>query len=154
MRAVNRAGLEGNWSDPEILNITDIPPPTSISAQQVGVAELLADNSTQNESAEIPMFNTVSFRITLDVTWMLSFLPPPPPSRKRQAFLGSEMPVTRYTIVVGMEEIMDSFGSLPEDSFEQDVSVSYASDTCESLYVVTMIMILSERNCNRSYGSW
>ncbi len=52
---MNLAGLEGNWSDPEILNITDIPPPTSISAQQVGMALLLAA-ATQNGNGEIPMF--------------------------------------------------------------------------------------------------
>ena len=115
MRAVNLGRLPGNWSDPEILDIADIPPPSNITARQTSIAKL--PNGERDEMDDI----TDSYRITMEVSWELpSFTHPLPSSMKRQAL----MPVTSYTVVVGVEEIEDRFGKQPQDSFERENLVS------------------------------
>ena len=126
MRAINLAGLEGNWSEPEMLTIRDIPSPVNVIAEQVGVAERLDDDEIVapeiSGDEELPMMDedTVVYRIIIEVKWEL---PPSTSRKKRQAIQGS-MPTTRYTIVTGIEAIAEPFGAIPEDSFEHIVSVS------------------------------
>ena len=123
MRAVNLALLAGNWSEPEELILLNIPSPSDITARQIGVARIVGESELPTQDAsngdEMPMLDEdfVTFRVMLELSWQ-----PPLSSRKRQVI--TELEITRYTIVVGADEIEEPFGEIPMESSQQDAVVS------------------------------
>ena len=115
VRALNPAMITGNWSTPEILNITDIPPPPTITLE---LSEAM-ESSTMNEDED-----ELALRIVVEVTWELPLTLILPRVTKRQTVRESEMPVTGYTIAMGLEAIEDPFGEIPVDSLQREVLVS------------------------------
>ena len=108
-RGVSAANIEGKWSNPELINIEDIPPPVNI-ASELTSAEIVIDND-----------GIKSYRVTMTVNWE-NTIPTPETTRKRQAPVReAEMTITGYTIVIGDEQIEEPYGEIPGSSIQRAV---------------------------------
>ncbi len=111
VRGVNPAELEGNWSNPEVLNIEDIPPPGNVIPTLLAVVPVMSDGA--------------EYLVTMNVSWSPSPSPPPPSVRRRReaTVRESEMAVTSYSVAVGFEPITEPYGDVPMSSTSQSVEV-------------------------------
>lgn len=97
-----------------MINIDNIPPPATVNALLVEA---------------IPTFNgsVISFSMVMDVMWVTSSSNSSSlPGRlgKRAAVQAAQMQVTSYTVVVGVEEILEPYGAIPMSSIQRGIIVS------------------------------
>ena len=127
---MNLAHLASTWSDPEVLIIEDIPPPSNITSELI-IAKLVTNDN-----------GILAYTFSIDVSWVtiatgamtpLPMTTSPPPAvpeghsrKKRGAATIREaegMEVTLFTIAAGFEEIMEPYGEIPEQFVKKDVLV-------------------------------
>ena len=134
---MNFARLVGNWSAPAAIIVPDIPPPSTITVRQVGVAVKLdkdeapsVGGGNRHGGSGMPDEddNLARYRIVMELSWELPQRVLFMKKRKKQTEevqpLVLDIPIMKYTIVVGLEKIEDPFGMRPMGSFEHNVIVS------------------------------
>ena len=91
--------LRGNWSNPELIDIEDIPPPTNITSELIS-----AERVTDSDGME-------SFRVKMTVNWDVTT---PTERVKRQIPVRKAgMNLTGYAVVIGFEPIEEPYGEVP-----------------------------------------
>ena len=111
VRAVNLGNLEGNWSNAEVLDIADIPPPAAITIQ-TPVLELATDSNGDQ-----------FFSVTVGVEWEGPASTDTMQRKKREPVRETEMEISSYMVAIGVEEI-EPFGEVPETTSVETSSVS------------------------------
>ena len=91
--------LRGNWSNPELIDIEDIPPPTNITSELIS-----AERVTDSDGME-------SFMVMMTVNWDVAT---PTERIKRQIPVRKAgMNLTGYAVVIGFEPIEEPYGEVP-----------------------------------------
>lgn len=100
--------MAGNWSEPEVIQVDDVPPPSQIVPQLLELTPVVDSQGG------------VSFRLVMRVEWESSA--EETRRRRRRQAVSAPTEVTQYTVVVGEQEL-EPYDPIPISSAQRHVDV-------------------------------